>query len=122
MHPASHRKLSILVLIAIGLLFTGCQRRTDSSITELPYSFDGVSASLKETAIVPTLDRALPAGGSVLWCLAFDMACARLQADIFHGEPVRLEGGKESVLPVLAHELPVFCLSRIWKNASFGLA
>jgi hypothetical protein len=56
-------------------------------------TFDGTSAELKETIVVPTLDTPLPDGKSVVWCSSFVLAWNRLKHDITRG-PVRLRNAE----------------------------
>src|SRR5207244_1820605 len=56
-------------------------------------TFDGNSAELKETIVVPTLDTPLSDGKSVVWCSSFVLAWNRLKHDITKG-PVRLRNAE----------------------------
>jgi hypothetical protein len=54
----------------------------------LEMTYDGPSASLARTAILPTLDTPIPAGSSAVWCGSFQLAWNELKA----GGPVAVAG------------------------------
>jgi hypothetical protein len=58
-------------------------------------SFDGDSAKLQRTAVVPTLDTPLPEGKSAVWCASFQLAWNRLKADVAGG-PVEVANAEEA--------------------------
>src|SRR5205823_949612 len=76
----------------ISATLSGCDSGSPLADAGQP-SFDRDSSSLQRTVVVPTLRASGPSDKSLVWCIAFEVACARMQADLFHGEPVSLEGG-----------------------------
>jgi hypothetical protein len=56
-------------------------------------AFDGDSASLRQTVVVPTLDTPLPQGKSAVWCASGQLAWNRLKEDLAKG-PVQVENAQ----------------------------
>ena len=52
------------------------------------------SKSLKQTAVVATLDCPLPEHKNAIWCSTFQMAWDKLKQDII-GEPIQVLGAEE---------------------------
>jgi hypothetical protein len=79
----------VLVLFVVGIVafqFSRLSRRGD------PYrppqvSFEGTSADLRQTVVVPTLDTPIPAGKNVVWCGSLQIAWNRLRDDLLHSPP-----------------------------------
>jgi hypothetical protein len=67
------------------------QRLEYSKITE---TFSGDSGSLKQTAIVPTLDSPCPENKNVIWCSSFQLAWSQMKDDVI-GEPIQVVGVEE---------------------------
>jgi hypothetical protein len=57
-------------------------------------TFDGSSARLPQTVIVPTLDTPAPEGKSVIWCSSIQIAWNHLQSDVAKG-PIQLVGAEQ---------------------------
>jgi hypothetical protein len=57
-------------------------------------TFDGSSADLRQTVIVPTLDTPIPEGKSAIWCASFQLAWNELKTNVAHG-PVQIEGAQD---------------------------
>jgi hypothetical protein len=55
--------------------------------------FDGSSADLVETVIVPTLDSPIPAGKSAIWCGSFQLAWNRLRTEAA-GQPIQVRNAE----------------------------
>ena len=86
--------VSILCFGWIARVATGPQR-----------TFDGKSADLRQTVIVPTLDTPVPEGKSAIWCSTIQLCWDRLRTDVVKEPPVirgaeivsaRLNAGKQS--------------------------
>ncbi len=75
----------VLLLLLAGLLW---YRMADEGPEE-PISFDGDSANLQHTAIVPTLDTPIPEGQSAVWCASLQLAWDKLKTDVIKG-PVQI--------------------------------
>ena len=57
-------------------------------------TFDGDSAKLERTVVVPTLDTPMPKGKNVIWCASFQIAWNHLKDDVIK-EPVRVANAEE---------------------------
>jgi hypothetical protein len=60
----------------------------------LRMSYDGNSADLEHTVILPTLDTPMPKGKNVIWCSSFQLAWNELKDDVIGG-PVKLINAEE---------------------------
>jgi hypothetical protein len=67
---------------------------TSRSYEPAALTFDGQSAALRNTVIVPTLDTPVPAGKNVIWCASFELAWQHLQTDVVHG-PLQVAGAAD---------------------------
>ncbi len=63
--------------------------------------FEGGSADLRQTVVVPTLDTPMPAGKNVVWCGSLQIAWNRLRDDLLGGPPSI--AGAEAVVSRLNH-------------------
>lgn len=59
------------------------------------FSFASSSDALRETTIVPTLERAIPADKSAIWCATFPMAWQQLEKNILK-KALRINGVEET--------------------------
>jgi hypothetical protein len=87
------RRSDLLIGLAIGTMFLaggGCRPSADANFERSAKTFDGSSASLRETVVVPTLDSPLPRNKSAIWCISFQLAWNTLASDIVGG-PVHIE-------------------------------
>ncbi len=57
-------------------------------------TFDGDSAKLERTVVVPTLDTPMPKGRNVIWCASFQIAWNHLRDDVIK-EPIRLASAQD---------------------------
>jgi hypothetical protein len=105
----------VVVLLGISamLLPMACRRTRDNTPRE---NVD--SKSLRQTAVVATLDSLLPENKNVIWCATFQMAWDRLKQDII-GEPIQLLGAEE-----LANRLNAgqFAAGSIEDNSYYAVA
>lgn len=94
----------IVSLVAVAVLFLSTslvlstslgnyliRRHQYSNMTE---TFSGKSSSLKQTAIVPTLDSPCPESRNVICCSSFQLAWNRMKDDVI-GAPVEVVGAEE---------------------------
>ena len=104
-HPWRRKQLSLFAFllssaVLLGLLnvYVWVERRTlpKGSDLEAPetLSFDGPSEGLKNTIVVPTLERPVPDAKSALWCATFPMAWHEL-AKTAPTQTVEVEGAEE---------------------------
>jgi hypothetical protein len=85
-------------------------------------AFDGSSAHLKATQVVPTLDTPIPAGKNAIWCASF--LCAwRTLAENVAGEPLSMPGAKDLLASLNAAHDPrpdippaALCVAAGWKR------
>ena len=82
--------ISIAIVLA-GATFIILMRRGMNSDPPDSRSFEGDSAGLHQTQIVPTLDTPLETAKSAVWCAAFQWSWKKLQKDVA-GAPVQLDG------------------------------
>src|SRR5438552_18000947 len=68
-----------LICAVAALLVVRPLNTPDEPTPSLPKSFDAPSTSLRQTAIVPTLDTPVPEGKSAVWCASFQLAWDRLK-------------------------------------------
>lgn len=73
------------VVAALALLGCGRGRDPDREVD---------SSSLKDIAVLATLDAPIPAGKSAVWCGSFGIAWSRLAKDVVKGPP-RIRGAEE---------------------------
>lgn len=77
---------ALVVLVVVGIIAFQFSRRGQ------PYrppriSFEGGSADLRQTVVIPTLDTPMPAGKNVVWCGSLQIAWNRLRDDLLHSPP-----------------------------------
>jgi hypothetical protein len=77
---------ALAVLVAVGIVGYQLWRRGQ------PYrppqvSFEGSSADLSQTVVVPTLDTPTPAAKNVVWCGSLQIAWNRLRDDLLRSPP-----------------------------------
>jgi hypothetical protein len=90
---------SILTFVASVLLVDvcGCSTQPISSDSEFTVlTFDGASADLKTTQIVPTLDAPIKSGQNSIWCASFLAAWKTLAQDVAK-EPISLNGSQDII-------------------------
>jgi hypothetical protein len=113
--------LGVVVIVFAFLHFLPQWIGHESSALEAPvdeaapglsatHAFDGPSADLKQTVVVPTLDTPMPAGKNVIWCGTFQMAWNRLRDDVIK-EPIRIRGAEDvtaqlNTAPLKESDLP----------------
>lgn len=56
-------------------------------------TYDGSSAGLSQTTIIPTLDTPSPNGKNIIWCSSFQLAWNELKNDVIR-EPVQVTGAE----------------------------
>jgi hypothetical protein len=101
------RLFAFLVIAVVALGFANFSLLIDSrplpksNANEAPSerSFDGASERLANTVIVPTLQRPIPPGKSVVWCATMPAAWQALEKSAHKG-PLMLEGDE-----AISHEL-----------------
>jgi len=59
--------------------------------TPLAPTFEGSSAKLSRTVVVPTLESPIPQGKSAIWCASLLLAWRQLEKDVFKGPLILLE-------------------------------
>jgi hypothetical protein len=67
------------------LLLAGCSTGASAPLPPARRTFDGQSATLKKTVIVPALDTPIPQGKSAIWCGSFQMAWSQFKQDLTKG-------------------------------------
>jgi hypothetical protein len=100
---SSRGRLKCVILLVL-ICSAGCGERPAGR------TFDGVSATLKKTVILPTLDTPIPEGKSAIWCGTFQMAWNQLKQDVTKG-PIQLAKAVETAnrlnhAPQSADDLP----------------
>jgi hypothetical protein len=80
-----------ICLLVVGLVVA--IRVVHSPVVKEPYvpvpmNVYPESSSLQKTAIVPTIDSAMPEGKNVIWCASFQLAWAKLASDVLHSPPI----------------------------------
>jgi hypothetical protein len=112
----------VVCAAAIAIVVLVVQRR-DLAEPEasLPRSFEGSSTSLRQTAIVPTLDTPIPDGSSAIWCVSFQLAWDRLKKDVAKG-PVEVKNAEVVAARLNAAEFPESSLDPATFYAAAGLA
>ncbi|MDX9973010.1 MAG: hypothetical protein RBU21_08475 [FCB group bacterium] len=93
LHIFAFAVAAIVVYAALAIIFHTWNPFT-SFRRELPPSFDGDSAALKSTQIVPTLDTPMKAGKNVVWCATFTAGWKELQEKVPTG-PINLTDAAE---------------------------
>ncbi|MHC4477639.1 MAG: hypothetical protein ACYTEL_18490 [Planctomycetota bacterium] len=74
---------------------SGCSSDRDADeLLSSTKTYDGNSAALVHTVIVPTLDTPIPRGKNVIWCSSFQIAWNELKDNIIK-EPVQIIGAQE---------------------------
>jgi hypothetical protein len=102
---------SIHLIAGLVLLFiTGCSTSSGGTLPPAKRTFDGTSATLKKTVIVPALDTPIPLGKSAIWCGSFQMAWNQFKQDLTR-EPILLARGIATAkrlndAPQSANDLP----------------
>jgi hypothetical protein len=66
---------------------------TEEPEEQLPKSFDGASALLKQTVILPTLDTPFEQNQSAIWCSSFQIAWNKFKSEITKG-PVHIQNAE----------------------------
>jgi hypothetical protein len=77
---------ALVVLVVVGIVAFQFSRRGQ------PYrppqvSFEGSSADLRQTVVVPTLDTPMPSAKNVVWCGSLQIAWNRLRDDVLRAPP-----------------------------------
>jgi hypothetical protein len=93
----------------------------ESPTVPLPKSFDNSSISLRETAIIATLDTPIPEGKSAVWCASFQLAWDRLKNDVAKG-PVEVQNAEVVAARLNRAEFPKTGLDPNTFYAAAGLA
>jgi hypothetical protein len=95
-------RLVVLLFVLVALIMVVCvvpmllrPRKTSYQASFAPAAINPAqevdSKSLRQTAVVATLDCPLPEHNNAIWCSTFQMAWDKLKADII-GEPIELLG------------------------------
>ena len=79
----------IAVAIAIGILAFSLDSALNHRSIPIPQSFNGSSAHLNETDVVPTLDIPLDPSKNTIWCASFVSAWKAIETNITE-EPIKL--------------------------------
>lgn len=76
-----------LVFIFLFAIIPTIKERIE--LARRPMTYDGTSADLQKTIIVPTLDTPFSEGKNIIWCSSFQLAWNALRDDVI-GEPVQV--------------------------------
>jgi len=96
-------RIGAIFAIFVGLLVVGAILWTTNFgsyfVERVKYSartetFSGSSDSLKQTNIVPMLDRPCPKNKNVIWCSSFQLAWNQMKDDVI-GEPIQVVGAED---------------------------
>lgn len=82
---------STVSFLLMALLVASCAPKAG----KLGRSFDGSSADLKATEIVPTLDSPIPEGRNAIWCASFQAAWKYMEKEAARGA-ISLDGSPQS--------------------------
>jgi hypothetical protein len=82
--------LGTIVSICISLIFgAGCKDYEEGTYEPPALAYEGDSAGLKQTVIVPTLDSPIEKGKNAIWCGSFQLAWDQMIGDVIK-EPIQL--------------------------------
>jgi hypothetical protein len=99
------RRSPLLLVVLLGVIVVLAVLLINRKANEVPSAFEGDSAALADSVIVPTLGTPLPAGKTGIWCSSFQLAWNHMRDDVIKGpiklkdaQPIadRLNKGKES--------------------------